>query len=164
MRSGCATLTTDLHQARLGRPLPGCRFEQRKLDSQSDILRIGKLTPVEHAALAGLLGRPQRFASSMSVDLRAIDTALQNAGIANSLRDALEELDGPLTHLPTARADAQARWQEVVDSCTHPRLVERLRDRPRWVCSSVSQAVALITHWTYVDRWRLFSNVCPHME
>jgi uncharacterized protein (TIGR02679 family) len=104
------------------------RFEQRKLDAQSDILRIGKLTPAEHAALAGLLGRPQRFTSSMSVDLHAIDTALRNSGLANSLRDALEELDGPLIHLPTARADAQARWREVVDSCTHPRLVERLRE------------------------------------
>ena len=104
------------------------RFEQRKLDAQSDVLRIGKLTPTEHAALAGLLGRPQRFTSSMSVDLHVIDTALQNAGLANSLRDALEELDGPLVHLPTARAEAQARWQEVVNSCTHPSLVERLRE------------------------------------
>jgi uncharacterized protein (TIGR02679 family) len=102
------------------------RFEQRKLDA--DVLRIGKLTPVEHAALAGLLGRPLRFTSSVSVDLHVIDTALRDAGLANSLRDALEELDGPLVHLPTARAEAQARWQEVVNSCTHPRLVEQLRE------------------------------------
>src|SRR6185437_13274024 len=104
------------------------RFEQRELDAQSAVMRIGMLTPAEHAALAGLLGRPQRFTRSMSVDLHAIDTALRNAGLANSLRDALEELDGPLIHLPTARAEAHARWQEVVDSCTHPRLTELVRE------------------------------------
>lgn len=106
------------------------RFEQRRLDTQPDVLRIGKLTPAEHAALAGLLGRPQRFTSSLSVDLRVIDTALRDAGLADSLRGALEELDGPLVHLPTARAEAQARWQDVVNGCTHPGLVERLRESP----------------------------------
>jgi len=88
------------------------RFEQRRVDAQPDVLRIGKLTPAEHAALAGLLGRPQRFTSSLSVDLRVIDTALRDAGLADSLRGALEELDGPLVHLPTARAEAQAAEAE----------------------------------------------------
>ena len=63
-------------------------------------------TRKEHAALASLLGRPQRHSNSLQIDVRLVDAALRNAGIAASLRDALEQLDGPIVHLATARLQA----------------------------------------------------------
>src|SRR3954452_8510294 len=71
------------------------RFERAPLDAVNTF-RIGKLTREEHAALASLLGRPLRYANSLQVDVRLVDAAFRNAGIATSLRDALVHLDGPI--------------------------------------------------------------------
>lgn len=104
------------------------RFERAPIDSQIETLRIGNLTSGEHTALAALLGRSQRFTNSVQIDLRLVDNALREAGIAESLRDALERLDGPITHLLATRAQTQAQWDEVVASCHHAGLIEFLHD------------------------------------
>jgi uncharacterized protein (TIGR02679 family) len=103
------------------------RFERAPLDAAVEYFRMGKLTTDEHAALASLLGRPLRYASSLQVDVRLIDTAFQNAGIAASLRDALEQLDGPIANLATTRLALQTLWSEVLSGCTHRGLIELLR-------------------------------------
>ena len=56
------------------------RFERAVVEGAVDGFRISKLTHDEHAALASLLGRSARFSSSMRVDVRAIDAAMQRAG------------------------------------------------------------------------------------
>ena len=86
-------------------------------------LRLGALAAPEHAALATLMGRAPHFTASMQVDIAAIDSALQRAGLAASLRGALEQLDGPIAHTATARAAAQARWAHAVAGCVHPGLL-----------------------------------------
>jgi len=53
------------------------RFERAPLDATVENFRIGKLTAEEHAALASLLGRPLRYANSLQVDVRLVDTAFQ---------------------------------------------------------------------------------------
>jgi uncharacterized protein (TIGR02679 family) len=103
------------------------RFERATLGRTVESFRIGKLTVAEHAALARLLGRPARFSSSLQVDVRIIDEALRRAGIATSLCDALEQLDGPIIHIATARGKLEAIWSEVVDGCRHPALAEFLQ-------------------------------------
>jgi uncharacterized protein (TIGR02679 family) len=103
------------------------RFERAPLDAAVEGFRIGQLTVDEHAALASLLGRPPRYASSLQVDVGHIDIAFRNAGLAVSLRDALEQLDGPIAHLATARLAAQTMWSDVLDKCTHDSLIELLR-------------------------------------
>lgn len=103
------------------------RFERGPLNEIVESFRIGKLTADEHAALASLLGRAPRFAGSMQVDVRIIDAALRQAGIAASLRDALEQLDGPIIHTATARSRLQTLWSEVVENGSHPGLTEFLR-------------------------------------
>jgi len=85
------------------------RFERAPLDAPFRDFRIDQLTVDEHAALASLLGRPGRYAGSLQVDVGRIDSALRNAGIAVSLRDALEQLDGPITHLATTRLALQSK-------------------------------------------------------
>jgi uncharacterized protein (TIGR02679 family) len=103
------------------------RFERAVVEGAVEGFRISNLTHDEHAALASLLGRSARFSSSIRVDVRAIDAAMQRAGIATSLCEALEQLDGPIVHAATARAKLEAVWSNVADGCHHPNLAKFLR-------------------------------------
>ena len=84
--------------------------------------RLAGLQAAEHAALAGLLGRPGRASTSMGIDLAEIDAALQRAGIAPSLRAALEALDGPIIDTAQALATQAAGWATVAAAAHHPAL------------------------------------------
>lgn len=95
------------------------RFERAALDGRVDLFRLSNLTAEEHAALASLLGRPVRFSSSMQVDVQAIDDSLRRAGIAESLRRALEQIDGPIIHLESLRLQREALWAAVIAGCDH---------------------------------------------
>jgi uncharacterized protein (TIGR02679 family) len=103
------------------------RFERAPLDINLDNFRIDKLTVEEHAALASLLGRPQHYSCSLQIDLRLVDAAFQSAGIAASLRDALEKIDGPITHLASARLALQTLWSDVIGVCRHAGLSQLLQ-------------------------------------
>jgi uncharacterized protein (TIGR02679 family) len=103
------------------------RFERAPLGKPVEHVRISGLSAEEHATLASLLGRPQRFSGSLGIDVRLVDAALQQAGIAASLRDALERLDGPIVELAAARLRVQALWSGVTEGCSHPDLVALLR-------------------------------------
>ncbi|HEV7876839.1 TIGR02679 family protein [Bradyrhizobium sp.] len=103
------------------------RFERTPPGAAVEGFRIDKLTTEEHSVLASLLGRPVRNAQSLQVDVRILDAAFQNAGIATSLRDALEQLDGPITNLAAARLALQALWSEVLKTCIHPELIGLLQ-------------------------------------
>src|SRR5258708_13097120 len=103
------------------------RFERAPLDAVVDTFRIGKLTREEHAALASLLGRPLRYANSLQVDVRLADAAFRNAGIATSLRDALVQLDGPITNLATTRLTLQPLCSDVLSACATRALIEFLQ-------------------------------------
>src|SRR5437773_611940 len=85
--------------------------------------RLTGLTDAERSALAGLLGRPLRLASSMKLDSASLDAALRNAGIADSLRDALEQLDGPVINRAALHTALQRQWHNLSASCADPRLV-----------------------------------------
>jgi uncharacterized protein (TIGR02679 family) len=101
-------------------------FERAQLDVPPGTIRLGGLSPREYEVLASLMARPTRHASSIQVDIAAIDAALRRAGIASSLKAALELLDDPITHLPTARAEALSRWASVVRGARHPDLAQLL--------------------------------------
>jgi uncharacterized protein (TIGR02679 family) len=103
------------------------RFESAPLDAVVENFRIGKLSTEEHAALASLLGRPLRYANSLQVDVRVVDAAFRNAGIASSLRDALERLDGPITNLATTRFTLQTQWSDLLGACANRELIGLLR-------------------------------------
>jgi uncharacterized protein (TIGR02679 family) len=102
-------------------------FEWAPPDAPPGTIRLGEVSPREYEVLASLMGRPMRQANSILVDIEAIDVALRRAGIASSLKAALELLDGPITHLPTARAEALSRWASVVQGARHPDLVRLLQ-------------------------------------
>ena len=91
--------------------------------------------------MASLLGRPLRYANSLQVDVRLVDTAFQNAGIAASLRDALEQLDGPIANLAATRLALQTMWSDVLGDCTHGELIGLLRDNARLPVASLAKSL-----------------------
>jgi uncharacterized protein (TIGR02679 family) len=103
------------------------RFEHAKSDGDVESFRLGNLTTEEHAALASLLGRSTRFSNSLQVEVHLLDAALRQAGIAGSLQDALERLDGPIVHLATVRRQSEALWTGVLGGCRHDGLRDFLQ-------------------------------------
>jgi uncharacterized protein (TIGR02679 family) len=102
-------------------------FERADTAAPSGTIRLGNVSAHEYEALARLMGRRLRQASSIQVDVAAIDAAMSNAGIALSLKAALERLDGPIAHLPTLRAETMARWAAAADRARHPSLAQLLQ-------------------------------------
>lgn len=117
-----------------GEPLAGLRqrlrrhFERTASDDPPGVVRLGRLSADEREALASLLGRPPRFSNSMLVDIDAIDGALRRAGLASSLRHALEQFEGPIPHRASARADLLGRWSAVTEGSRHPGLAAFLQN------------------------------------
>ena len=87
---------------------------------------MGKLNQTERAALASLVGRKGGVAASISIDVSAVDRALSDAGIAPSLRNALELLDGPIIHHQTELSRIRDRWASVLAGCSHTDLIAYL--------------------------------------
>lgn len=105
------------------------RFECAASGAEVQSFRILRLTAAEHAALASLQGRPARFAASMQVDVATIDAALRQAGVADSLRAALEQLDGRIVDRAAEREAVQSQWREVLAGCNNRSLVSLLQTR-----------------------------------
>lgn len=102
------------------------RFERAPVAGVIKCFRIDRLNEHEYEALARLQGLSARRANSIQVDVPHIDAALRAAGIASSLLEALERLDGPIVHLVTARESMAARWSEALGRCRHTGLAELL--------------------------------------
>ncbi|QTQ34047.1 TIGR02679 family protein [Aromatoleum bremense] len=131
-----------------GETLAGLRKRLRQRyerGAPADILRLGALSEAEHAALAALAGRPARHVRSMQIDVARIDAALARAGLALSLRDALEQLDGPIIDTAAQRLRVRSQWQQVVEGCEHPGLRSALQTSIglgllKRLCASLSEA------------------------
>lgn len=102
------------------------RLRQRYARSTAGAFRLNGLSDIERDALASLLGRPPRLAGSMTLDTVALDAALRHAGIATSLRDALERLDGPIVDRVAERTALQAQWDSLSTGCGEARLAAML--------------------------------------
>lgn len=84
------------------------------------------LEVAERRALAGLLGRPAMAATSMRLRRSELDEALARAGIASTLREALEVLDGPLQDRRAAQIARESAWNATVSRVEEPRLAALL--------------------------------------
>jgi uncharacterized protein (TIGR02679 family) len=89
-------------------------FERVDNGAAGDILRLTQLNATEHEVLTLLTGRPSRPSRSVQIDVRQLDTSLFNAGIADSLRTALELIDGPIVNRTVYRNSLQAQWNSVL--------------------------------------------------
>jgi uncharacterized protein (TIGR02679 family) len=88
-------------------------FERVDNGAPEDVLKLTQLNATEHEALALLTGRRSRPSRSAQVDVRQLDSALVEAGIAVSLRAALELIDGPIVNRAALRIGIQAQWDSV---------------------------------------------------
>jgi uncharacterized protein (TIGR02679 family) len=92
------------------------RQGEAETDAETDrVLHLGQLDPAEREALALLTGRPVSMARSARIAVASIDAALRAAGVSDSLRAALERLDGPITHPAALREAAERAWRAVIE-------------------------------------------------
>jgi uncharacterized protein (TIGR02679 family) len=92
------------------------RFEHAKPGVSLASIRLNNLTRAAHVALCQLTGRSSRTTQSITLDVTELDEQLRRAGLADSLRDALEQLDGPIIAHARLRQAMQDRWSELVAS------------------------------------------------
>lgn len=85
-------------------------FERVDNGTAGDSLLLTQLDPAEHEALGLLIGRPSRTSRSVRIDIEQLDIALRDAGIADSLRAALERIDGPIVSRAAINANTRAEW------------------------------------------------------
>ena len=117
-------------RARLERLLGGAalaplrkRLRQRyELGRRNDTFTVTDVSSAERRALEGLLARPTRDARSIRLSIAELDEALARAGLADSLRDALGALDGPVHDRAAEHAARGARWASAFAACSSPRL------------------------------------------
>ena len=93
-----------------------------------DEFTLTDLLSHERRALADLLGRRTLAADSMRIRCSELDAALAHAGIAATLREALEFLDGRLSDRRADRAAREQAWSATLSLTTEPRLVGLLTD------------------------------------
>jgi uncharacterized protein (TIGR02679 family) len=103
------------------------RFSRLPADASPSTLRLARLLPTEYEALALLTGRPAGNAQSIVVDVSGVDAALRSSGIAASLREALERLDGPIVSV-VDKAERETRWFALREACNEPKLREFLTE------------------------------------
>lgn len=90
------------------------RAIERRIDGATrQSLLLTQLSATEHEALALLTGRPTGPAHSARIDIARLDAALRAAGIAGSLREVLEQIDGPIVSRAGLQATLQAAWAGV---------------------------------------------------
>lgn len=104
------------------------RFEQAEPDAPFASVRLDKLDPDAHRALCQLSGRSSRPSRSMTLDVADLDMRLREAGVADSLREALERLEGPIIPHARLRREREAGWRSIADAAA-----PMLRD---WLVSS----------------------------
>lgn len=90
------------------------RHFERNGERLTGSLQISNLTPIEHEAIALLMGRPPRPARSIRIHIEQLDGSLRAAGVADSLRAALEILDGPIEDRAALRQSRLLRWARVI--------------------------------------------------
>jgi uncharacterized protein (TIGR02679 family) len=92
------------------------QFERIEPGATLTSLRLEGLDPEANAALCQLTGSPSRAARSMTVDVIDLDARLRAGGLADSLRDALERLEGPIVAKAFERREMEKRWSAVAAS------------------------------------------------
>jgi uncharacterized protein (TIGR02679 family) len=102
------------------------RYELGPADGKLTSIQVSKLNQTERAALASLVGRKSGVATSITIDVGAVDQALSDARIAPSLRTALELLDGPIVHRETELSRIRDSWASVLAGCSHIDLIAYL--------------------------------------
>lgn len=109
-------------------------FERGMEEADRGTLNLTRLTAAEYEAVALLMGLRSRASKSLRIDVAQLDAALGHAGIASSLRQALEAIDGPIVNQAAMRAAESARWAAA------RRLAERTPALAAWLTTTPARA------------------------
>jgi uncharacterized protein (TIGR02679 family) len=101
------------------------RYARLPVDQSPQTIKLAGLQPHEYEALALVTGKPVSGARSITLDVYSVDSTLRSSGVATSLREALERLDGPIVST-LARAEREARWLQCVEDASDARITEFL--------------------------------------
>jgi uncharacterized protein (TIGR02679 family) len=101
------------------------RYERAERDATIESIRLDDLDAAALGALRQLSGQASRASRSITLDVADLDARLLRAGLADSLRDALERIDGPIAPLASQRRERQAQWDALWCSPAH---MPKLRD------------------------------------
>lgn len=96
------------------------RFEDE--DNLPTQVRLLNLVPHERTALAALTGAATRATNSFTLDVPTVDAMLVDAGLASSLRDALEKLDGQIVNRAALTDEQRAGWAAVFEGVSNQSL------------------------------------------
>lgn len=108
-----ARLRATLGDPALARLVEALRRRVELGRSLSGALTLSAATPAERHALDSLLGRPATRGDSLRVDLDFLAETLAAAGLASTLREAIEILVGPI-HERRAESDRAAlAWEQT---------------------------------------------------
>jgi len=99
------------------------RMRQRLERGATNTFRLSGLNDTERFALANLLGRRARDSDSMTLNVGEFDAVLRNAGLAPTLREALEQLDGPIIDRKAEHVALQSQWRALRECCVDDRLI-----------------------------------------
>jgi len=72
-------------------------------------------TAAQRSALDRLLGRPASRGTSLVLSLAQLESKLHEAGLADSLGEAVESLTGAVVNLRQVRIDTNRRWEQLFD-------------------------------------------------
>jgi uncharacterized protein (TIGR02679 family) len=89
---------------------------RRRFEDEGNLpqrMRLLNLVPHERTALAALMGAATRATNSFTLDVPTVDAMLVDAGLASSLRDALEKLDGKIVNRAALADKQRAGWAAV---------------------------------------------------
>ncbi len=87
------------------------RFERG--DLATGTVNHGSPSPEERAAVDLLFGRRPTSGSSLRIDIAALEQRLRDARLCDTLRDALEALDGPIRDRRAERENLERAWARV---------------------------------------------------
>ena len=74
---------------------------------------LSQASPAQRDAVERLLGRRASRGGSVSVRLEDLETLLRDAGICDSLAEAVEALTGPLVDARAQRQEVDAAWAQI---------------------------------------------------
>lgn len=110
---------------------------RRRLEDEGNLptrVRLPNLMPHERAALAALTGAATRATSSFTLDVPTVDAMFVEAGLASSLRDALEKLDGQIINRAALADEQRAGWAAVFGGISNQSLSS-------WLASTLNQGL-----------------------
>jgi uncharacterized protein (TIGR02679 family) len=107
-----------LGKAELQRLVRRLRVRLERGQELRGTVALPSASPEERAAINRLLGRTPTRGNAISISLDLLSEKLRIAGICRDLREAVEELTGPVTDLRSERETIEKRWTTLFDSAS----------------------------------------------